>query len=70
MRIIPEEKGIVVRLENLADKFDYGQTQFVNVDDLFKNLYKEATGKVLSKYTIQEMSIDGVTTIDKISYKG
>ena len=51
---------IIIRLENLSDRFDKSSSQVsINVDQLSKDLYHEINGKLPRSLSISEVSIQG-----------
>ena len=62
-RVMPLEKQkLLVRLENLADKFDGSESAHFDLEKLAKELFAQANPGKNATAKITEMAIDGVQT--------
>ena len=67
IKLLPVDRNqIIMRVENLADRFDKSSTQtsFLNIEKLAKDLYQEINGKKAASVLIEEVSIQG-TLLEK-----
>ena len=74
-KLFPRKKmQVVVRFENLADKFDAGtETHFINVNKFARDLYQEVNNQEPETVDIREVSLSGnqyVENMQKFAWKG